>query len=110
MNPKRTPTRNVDPAPISEIVSRVMQKQGWSRTSEHRAVFDAWHQVVPKTIGKRTRPVSFRGGKLIVVVESAPLMQELYCFRQSEFLTLLNQYLANHSDHAVVERIEFRRS
>ncbi len=110
MKSKRTPARNVDAIPISEIVSRVMQKHGWSRMSEHRAVFDAWNQVVPVTIGKRTRPVSFRGGRLIVVVESAPLMQELYCFRQSEFLTLLNQYLANHSDNAVVERIEFRRS
>jgi predicted nucleic acid-binding Zn ribbon protein len=110
MKAKRKPARNLDAVPISEIVSRVMQKQGWSRMSEHRAVFEAWQNVVPKTIGQRTRAVSFRGGRLIVIVESAPLMQELYCFRQSEFLTLLNQYLVNNSDNAVVQRIEFRRS
>jgi len=107
----KTPRRrNVNAVPISEIVSQLMQKQGWSRGSEHRAVFDAWHHVVPETISKRSKAVSFRSGKLIVVVESAPLLQELYCFRQSEFLALLNQHLVNHSDNAVVQHIEFRKS
>ena len=54
-----------------------MQKKGWSRGGEHREVFTAWSEVVPQTIGQRTRAVSFRNDRLIVVVESAPLMQEL---------------------------------
>ena len=87
-----------------------MQQRGWSRGAEHRAVFETWLQVVPETIGRRARPVSFRGGRLILVVESAPLLQELRCFRQSEMLTLLNQKLSANGHQVLVEQLEFRRS
>ncbi len=87
-----------------------MQKRGWSRGAEHRAVFDAWLQVVPATIGKRARPVSFRSGKLILVIESAPLLDELRCFRQSEMLALINRKLSAAGHHVLVQRLEFRRS
>jgi predicted nucleic acid-binding Zn ribbon protein len=93
-----------------EVVSKLMQSKGWSRGGEHREVFEAWAQVVPESIGRRTRAVSFRGGRLIVIVESAPLMQELQLFRQAEFLSLLNSQLVNRGQQVIVRRLEFRRS
>lgn len=100
---------NSNAVPASEIISRLMQRKGWSRGGEHREVFAAWEDVVPETIGRRTRAVSFRGGRLLVIVESAPLMQELQCFRQAEFLALLNSRLVARGEHVVVQRLEFRR-
>lgn len=94
----------------SDVVSRLMQKKGWSRGGEHREVFTAWSEVVPPTINQRSRAVSFRNGRLIVVVESAPLMQELQCFRQAEFLALLNSRLVARGQQVIVRQLEFRRS
>lgn len=104
------PRKNRNAVHASEIVTRLLQRQGWGRATEHRAVFSAWEEVVPKTIAARTRAVSFRGGRLLVIVDSAPLMQELQCFRQDQFLSLINHHLVARGDSVVVRRLEFKRS
>ena len=93
MSKSPEPRHNAHAVRAGDILARLMQRKGWSRGGEHREVFAAWNEVVPTTIAKRSRAVSFRQGKLIVVVESAPLMQELRCFRQDEMLSLLNTQL-----------------
>jgi predicted nucleic acid-binding Zn ribbon protein len=108
-NPRKVRT-NPEAVPVSDIVSRLLQQKGWSRGWEHRAVFEAWEKIVPETIGNRSRAVSFRNGKLIVVVESAPLLQELRCFRQAEFLALMNSQLVTTANSTLVRRLEFRRA
>ncbi|MCH2101015.1 MAG: DUF721 domain-containing protein [Planctomycetes bacterium] len=111
MTAKSRPHRhNSQAIRVGDVLSRLLQKRGWSRGGEHREVFTAWSEVVPKTIGQRTRAVSFRNGRLIVVVESAPLMQELQCFRQTEFLSLLNNYLVARGQQVIVRQLEFKRS
>tara|TARA_B110000263_G_scaffold232266_1_gene228186 strand:- start:126 stop:449 length:324 start_codon:yes stop_codon:yes gene_type:complete len=100
---------NPEAVPLKELLGRVLQKAGHSRSAEHRAVFSAWEEIVPETIQERTRPVSYRNGKLIVVVESAPLMNELFSFRQGEFLHLINHYLQKQSVMTTVQSIDFRR-
>lgn len=111
MSAKSGPRRhNAHAVRAGDVLSRLMQKKGWSRGGEHREVFTAWSEVVPQTINQRTRAVSFRNGRLIVVVESAPLMQELQCFRQAEFLSLLNTRLVARGQQVIVRQLEFRRS
>ena len=92
-----------------------MQQRGWNRPAEHRQVFAAWDRVVPDGIGRRTRPISFRNGRLLVLVESAPLYEELRCFRAGELLRLLNHDLAGHESSGEglgvsVRQIEFKRN
>lgn len=111
MTAKPRPHRhNAQAVRVGDVLSRLMQKKGWSRGGEHREVFTAWSEVVPTTIGQRTRAVSFRDGRLIVIVESAPLMQELQCFRQAEFLSLLNTRLVARGQQVTVRQLDFRRS
>ena len=111
MSAKSGPRRhNAHAVRAGDVLSRLMQKKGWSRGGEHREVFTAWSEVVPHTINQRTRAVSFRNGRLLVVVESAPLMQELQCFRQAEFLSLLNTRLVARGQQVIVRQLEFRRS
>lgn len=100
--------RRTKPVPIAELLGRFMQRRGFSRTNEHRAVFRAWETVVPRAIGERTTPVSFRGGTLTVRVHSAPLMQELRCFRAHEFLPLLNRALCAAGEGVEVRKVDFR--
>lgn len=101
--------KNPDAVPIRELLGRVIQKVGVSRSAEYRQVFKAWEQVVPESIAIRTRPVSYRNGKLLVVVDSAPLFEEMSCFRQDEFLSLLNGWLNQQNVITTVRNLEFRR-
>ncbi|MBL7008395.1 MAG: DUF721 domain-containing protein [Planctomycetes bacterium] len=103
--------RRSQPTLIRELLSSVMQARGLGRRLEHRAVFEAWERVVPEAFAKRARPVSFRASKLIVAVSSAPLLEELRCFRASEFLRLLNHELTGgEGPHCLVQKVEFRRA
>ncbi len=103
--------RRSQPTLIREVLGLVMQKRGLGRRAEHRAVFEAWERIVPESIAKRARPVSFRAGRLIVAVASAPLLEELRCFRASEFLQLINRELTGgDGPHLLVQKVEFRRA
>ncbi len=104
--------RQGKPVLASEFISRLLHQRGWTRTSEHSAVFATWERIVPKSIAERSRPVSFRSGRLIVVISSAPLLEELRCFRASEFLNLLNKELnaQPESRNVVVRKLEFKRA
>jgi len=101
--------KNPDAVPIREILGRVIQKTGASRSAEHRQVFRGWEKIVPESIASRTRPVSYRNAKLIVIVDSAPLFEEMSCFRQDEFLSLLNGWLSQQNVTTTVRNLEFRR-
>ncbi|MBC8369918.1 MAG: DUF721 domain-containing protein [Planctomycetes bacterium] len=96
--------------PITTIVSDVFGKMGISRGTEHRIVFDSWNAICPPKYKSKCRAASFHNGRFIVEVKSAPLLQELRCFRQSEFVSLINQEIQFNSNNQslVVKRIEFK--
>lgn len=98
--------------PISDLVNRVVQRIGVSRGTEHKRVFESWDRIVPPEFVGRCHAVAYRGGRLVVAVESSPLLEELRCYRASEFVALLNQQLTSSADaaHVVVRNIEFRRN
>lgn len=100
---------NARPVPLADLLGRWSQGRGLSRSGEFRAVASAWERVVPEAIAARARPFSFRGGRLVVAVASAPLLSELQCFRASEFLPLLNRALAGSGSGVTVRQVEFRR-
>ena len=102
--------RNYRAVHIGDLVGSFLQKRGFSRGQEHNAVFAAWERVVPAAIGERTRAVSFRNGFLTVVVPSAPLLEDLRCFRAGEFLELLNGELVRAGECVTVRKVDFRRA
>lgn len=105
------PPRRSQPTLIREILGPVLRQRGIGRGHEHRAVFEAWERVLPASFAARARPVAYRSGRLVVAVASAPLLEELRCFRASEFLRLLNHELVGgEGPHVVVRQIDFRRS
>jgi len=95
---------------LGDLIGKVLRSRGLSAPAQHRAVFSAWEKIVPPVISSRCRTVSFRNGKLMIQVESAPLLEELRCFRASEFLGLLNAELSRNSLNIPVQKLEFRRS
>ncbi|MDA0667339.1 MAG: DUF721 domain-containing protein [Planctomycetota bacterium] len=109
---KKPSRHNHDAVPIVDIVNQVFQQYGLSRSSEYRLVFESWDRIVPPVFVGRARAVSFRNGKLIVAVESSPLLEELRGYRIGEFIALLNQDISvrGEATHLVVRGIEFRRN
>ena len=100
------------PVAVSDLLAPLARRFGWSRRAAHRAVFDAWDSIAPENISARCRAVSFREGRLIVKVNSAPLLEELRCFRASEFLGLINEELNREKTGVVpvIRKVDFRLS
>ena len=84
-------TRRATPVPLADIVNRAFHRHGWSRSSSHTSVFAAWETILPDEWRARCRPVSYRAGRLIVAVDSSPLLEELRMFRGATLLGLLNE-------------------
>ncbi|MDP6962767.1 MAG: DUF721 domain-containing protein [Planctomycetota bacterium] len=96
--------------PIGSIVNDVLGTYGVSRGVEHKLVFEVWDAIVPLEFKDKCRAVYFRNGKLIIEVKSSPLLQELRCFRQSEFVSLINQEIQRgySNQNLIVKKIEFK--
>jgi len=97
--------------PISTLLAGVVHGRSLSGNRAFELVQETWCRVVPQAVAERARPLSFRGGRLVVGVASAPLFEELRCFRGDEFLALLNRELKSRTDTTLsVEKLEIRRA
>ena len=104
--------RRSSPVPLAGIVNRAFHHHGWSRSTSHLMVFEAWERILPAEWSGRCRPVSFRAGRLIVAVDSSPLLEDLRVFRGATLLGLLNQTIRASGKLPIVEvrALDFRRS
>lgn len=82
------------PETLGEIVSRLFTARGWGRKQERLRLEEAWAEAVGPAHAKRTRVNSIRRGTLEVVVDGAPLMQELAGFHKRRLLQELRQRLS----------------
>lgn len=82
------------PETLGEIVSRLFTARGWGRKQERLRLEEAWAEAVGPAHAKRTRVSSIRRGTLEVVVDGAPLLQELAGFHKRRLLQELRQRLS----------------
>lgn len=101
-----------EPVALGDLMRQATQRLGLGRNQEHDLVFQAWEAIFPEEYRKRMRPTRFHSGCLSIAVSSAPLLEEMRCFRQSDFLALLNDELSRLSNQSsvVVRRLDFRRN
>lgn len=104
--------RRSEPLPLADLLSRSFHRHGWGRSDAHRVVFDCWAEILPAEQRERCRAVSFRAGRLIVAVDSSPLLEDLRMFRAAALLATLNQAIRASGRLPVVEvrALDFRRS
>ena len=108
----RERARRSAPAPLGDLVNRAFHRHGWSAGAAHAHVFEAWSGMLPAGLRERCRPVSFRGGRLVVAVDSSPLLEDLSSFRAPELLRTLNDALrlAGRVPLTEVRALQFRRA
>lgn len=96
--------RHADAAPIGKILNQLLVKKRFSQKRKHRRLADAWERAVGASVAQSTRIAGFRGGRLVVEVDSPAMLQELSGFMR---LALLEELRTRPGGREVVD-ITFR--
>ena len=109
MQPRpRTDGRSRAMTPIGDALrewvkkARATERAGDGR--DGRSGFDAWKRVVGEEVAARTRVIEWRGGELLVEVNSAPLLNELSTYYAPQILESLHEA----EEFRTVHRLRFR--
>lgn len=62
---------------ISDTIGRVLARRGMAGKLKEYRIFGQWEKVVGKVVARHARPLSLRGKKLTVLVDSSAWMQQL---------------------------------
>ena len=79
--------------PVSALVGHALKDLGVPSARIGAAVEAAWAQAASPTWRRVARPARLLGGVLEIVVDSAPLREELAQFHATRLLTVLRQAL-----------------
>jgi predicted nucleic acid-binding Zn ribbon protein len=89
---------------FSQTLGRILKARGMqSRLSEYR-IFSQWERTMGQGIARHARPISLRGSKLILVVDSPAWMQQLSLMKP-EIRQKLNAGLGRESVREITLRL-----
>lgn len=88
---------------IKNILSSIAKDPRYAGKLDEKKIEQVWRETNNDYVVERTRKVSFREGKLILFIESAPLKQELFNSRE-QILKKVNKAL----DADIVQEIVIR--
>jgi Zn-ribbon-containing, possibly RNA-binding protein and truncated derivatives len=59
-----------DPAPLGELIARLVKLRGWQRPAAEARIFGTWDQIVGADLAAHCRPVKLADGELTIEAES----------------------------------------
>ncbi|HEY8340974.1 MAG TPA: DUF721 domain-containing protein [Egibacteraceae bacterium] len=65
------PPEGPEPAPLGEVLRRVVERRGWDRRLEGARVHQVWEEIAGEELARHAQPVRLVGGVLVVRAESA---------------------------------------
>ncbi len=86
---RANPTR---PTRLSSLLEQTLARIGLDRRLDDYRVWQAWDEVVGRTISRNAQPVRLDGSRLIVTVRSSTWLQELSLL-QRELVVRLNEWM-----------------
>ncbi len=89
---------------ISALLDKVLASSGLGGRLKEYRVFGQWERIVGKVIARHARPLSLRGKKLIVQVDSSAWMQQLSQLKP-EILEKANRSLGQDAVKSITLRI-----
>jgi hypothetical protein len=89
---------------LSATLNKVLSSRGLGARLKEFRVLGRWAGIVGPVIARHAQPVSVRGKKLTVVVDSSAWMQEL-SLRKPEIIEKVNQGLGKGSVESVTLRL-----
>lgn len=78
--------------PLSSLLEQTLARIGLDRRLDDYRVWQAWDEVVGRTISRNAQPVRLDGSRLIVTVRSSTWLQELSLL-QRELVARLNEWM-----------------
>ncbi|MEO2146413.1 MAG: DUF721 domain-containing protein [bacterium] len=91
---------------FKEALKRYLKGSGLGERLRHGDVHQAWSQALGVKNASRARSVAYRGGELIVEVESAAHKQELETFTADRYRRKANQFLGTDRIHRVTIKMK----
>lgn len=91
---------------FKEALKRYLKDSGLGQKLRHVDVHQAWSQALGAQNAGRARSVAYRGGELIVEVESAAHKQELETFTAERYRRKTNQLLGSDRIHRVTIKMK----
>jgi predicted nucleic acid-binding Zn ribbon protein len=82
------------PAAVSDLLSALLRGTPAEKRLKEGEIWVVWDEAVGKMIAPHAQPSAFRDGKLTVVVDSAPWMQQL-SFLKRELIANVNKELGS---------------
>jgi len=80
------------PTRLSALLEQALARIGLDRRLDDYRVWQAWDEVVGRTISRNAQPVRLDGSRLIVTVRSSTWLQELSLL-QRELIVRLNEWM-----------------
>ena len=80
------------PTRLSALLEQTLARIGLDRRLDDYRVWQAWDEVVGRTISRNAQPVRLDGSRLIVAVRSSTWLQELSLL-QRELIVRLNEWM-----------------
>jgi predicted nucleic acid-binding Zn ribbon protein len=59
-----------DPAPLGEVIAKLVKLRGWQRPAAEARIFGTWDQIVGVDLAAHCRPVKLADGELTIEAES----------------------------------------
>jgi predicted nucleic acid-binding Zn ribbon protein len=97
---------------LSSLIEQTLARIGLDRRLDDYRVWQAWDEVVGRTISRNAQPVRLDGSRLIVTVRSSSWLQELSLL-QRELIARLNEWMGREVVRElffVVGRVEHHTS
>jgi predicted nucleic acid-binding Zn ribbon protein len=92
------------PEKIGSILERLISRMGISARLEREKAVILWEKAVGRSIARRAEAVSFKGGRLVVVVKDSTWLQELALMKEG-IIEKLNSLLGKPIVEDIVLRI-----
>jgi predicted nucleic acid-binding Zn ribbon protein len=105
--PKSTPgadSRLRAVAPLSAAVQAYLRASGLGPRIRDAEIYRAWNEAVGPELARRARPARFRGGELLVEVDSSAHLGELQSFTGEQYREQANRLF----DAPRIERVVFK--
>lgn len=111
---RSAPRRSTDPgreirrrevSPIGDALDRFLTSSGLAPRLRAASVLKAWNDAAGEELARRARPVAFRGGELVVEVDSSAHLAELRGFTGEDVRQRANERLGRERILRVVYRL-----
>lgn len=80
------------PTRLSSLLDQTLSRFGLDRRLDDYRVWQAWDEVVGRTISRNAQPVRLDGTRLVVAVKSSTWLQELSLL-QRELIARINEWM-----------------